>query len=83
MLFKFCPKTFSPANKKIDEVIFAFIICKFFVNVIVLLDFTFKTSGIFTTPELLENEPVVDEKETIDKAKMKTERNFIFYVLSE
>jgi hypothetical protein len=58
-------------------------ICKFFVNVIVLLDFTFKTSGIFTTPVLLKNEPVDDEKETIETAKMKTEWNFIFYDLSE
>ncbi len=58
-------------------------ICKCFVNVIVLLDLTFKTSGIFTTPALLLNEPVDGEKETIDTAKMKMERNFIFYDLSE
>jgi hypothetical protein len=32
---------------------------------------------------LLKNEPVDDEKETIETAKMKTEWNFIFYDLSE
>jgi hypothetical protein len=32
---------------------------------------------------LLLNEPVDGEKETIDTAKMKMERNFIFYDLSE
>ena len=60
-----------------------FIICKFFVIAIVLFDFTFNTLGILTTPILLEDEPLDDENETNDNAKMKIERNFIQCVLSK